>query len=135
MRGRHPRLEGPLSRPGHTDSHGAKAHDNVALIKAIPGIGPRRTPFILSDTEILISGLEGQPASEVLPTLPRVLGQIAPELLPEIGDEMLPLLRLRCERCHGCMLLQGNGFTFDSDPAYTLRLLHRENYITQLFVS
>ena len=23
-----------------------------------------------------------------------------------------------------------NGFAFDSDPAYTLRLLHREDYIT-----
>lgn len=30
----------------------------------------------------------------------------------------------------GLSLLQGNGFAFDSNPAYTLRLLHRENYIT-----
>jgi hypothetical protein len=45
-----------------TNSHGAKTRDNVALVKAVPGIGSHRTPFILPDTEISISGLEGQPA-------------------------------------------------------------------------
>jgi hypothetical protein len=35
----------------------------------------------------------------------------------------------------GVRLLQWNGFAFDSNPADTLRLLHREDYITQLFVS
>jgi len=30
----------------------------------------------------------------------------------------------------GVHLLQWNGFAFDSNPADTLRLLHRESYIT-----
>jgi hypothetical protein len=32
----------------------------------------------------------------------------------------------------GVSLLQWNGPAFDSDPAYTLRLLHREDYITEV---
>ena len=59
---RAPTAQGPPPRPGHRDSHGAKTRDNVALVKAVPGIVPRRTPFILPDTEIPISSIEGQPA-------------------------------------------------------------------------
>ena len=40
-------------------------------------------------------------AQQVLPTLPGVLGEVAPELITDRGREVLPLLGPRCERRTG----------------------------------
>jgi hypothetical protein len=69
------------------------------------GRAPRRVTKSRSSNPLRASArsaLDREPTENVLPTLPGVLGQIAPELLPDLVGEMLPRLRPRCERGHGC---------------------------------
>ena len=66
--------------------------------KSVSRIGLLRTSFILSHVQIAITGLARQLAEEVLPTLPGVQGGASPELFPDIGREVLPLLGSRCSR-------------------------------------
>ena len=93
--------EGPLPRPGHPHPQRAPPRHEILVITTVPGIGSLRTACILPHAQVAIPGLEGEPASQVLPTLPGVLGEIAPALLPDLRREMLPRLGPRCSRCHG----------------------------------
>lgn len=126
------RKKRPLPGTGHTDLPRAQPRHKVALVKAVAGIGPGQPAFLLAH--------------------PRYRSRASSESRPRKSCQLCRVYRVRspqnCSRmsavtgCHclvhgarvvmGVSLLQWNGFAFDSNPAYTLRLLHREDDITAI---
>ena len=72
-------------------------------------------------------------AQQVLPTLPGVLGEVAPELFTDRGREVLPLLGPRCERRQGCTPPLAEWVRFRQQPSLHPSSFTQESCITTIY--